>query len=223
LHAYRICLLFGTLTVWQFDHLAVWQQHDTCSHLLAQATRSDTAGFEPLTCVCVLLLREDGLLTNSSALYNGYGLGDDWFEGALLRPDLVLSDVARAINSSNVPQASSASSGSFLLLCTDMTKRESQDQNLQSAVKTWLWISSVRSMNAVLPESLLHLVSLQAMRLTRMTKGLSLPSGDVHTFPQTQAVLSLQLTAESNMYAYCSSIQACLYSPHILHPNNCSA
>ena len=48
--------------------------------------------------------REDGLLTNSSALYSGYGLGDDWFEGALLRPDLVLSDVARAINSSNVPQ-----------------------------------------------------------------------------------------------------------------------
>ncbi|DBA71969.1 hypothetical protein WJX79_005778 [Trebouxia sp. C0005] len=50
------------------------------------------------------VFREDGLLTNSSALYNGYGLGDDWFEGALLRPDLVLSDVARAINSSNVPQ-----------------------------------------------------------------------------------------------------------------------
>ncbi|KAL0043795.1 hypothetical protein WJX82_001269 [Trebouxia sp. C0006] len=50
------------------------------------------------------VFREDGLLTNSSALYNGDGLGDDWFEGALLRPDLVLSDVARAINSSNVPQ-----------------------------------------------------------------------------------------------------------------------
>lgn len=64
----------------------------------------------------LLLLREDGLLTNSSALYNGYGLGDDWFEGALLRPDLVLSDVARAINSSNVPQASNSSSRSRLLL-----------------------------------------------------------------------------------------------------------
>jgi len=74
--------------------------------------------------VCVLLLREDGLLTNSSALYNGYGLGDDWFEGALLRPDIVLSDVARAINSSNIPQASSSSSGSFLLLDTDVTKRD---------------------------------------------------------------------------------------------------
>ena len=68
-----------------------------------------------MTLVC-LFLREDGLLTNSSALYNGYGLGDDWFEGALLRPDLVLSDVARAINSSNVPQASTSSPGPFLLL-----------------------------------------------------------------------------------------------------------
>lgn len=82
-----------------------------------------------------MLLREDGLLTNSSALYNGYGLGDDWFEGALLRPDLVLSDVARAINSSNVPQASSSFCASFLLLCTDVTKRESHNQGLESAVE----------------------------------------------------------------------------------------
>lgn len=74
--------------------------------------------------MCVLLAREDGLLTNSSALYSGYGLGDDWFEGALLRPDIVLSDVARTINSSNVPQASNSSSASFLPLCTDMTKRD---------------------------------------------------------------------------------------------------
>jgi len=91
----------------------------------------------------LLLLREDGLLTNSSALYNGYGLGDDWFEGALLRPDLVLSDVARAINSSNVPQASTSSSRSCLLLYTDMTKEESQNQSLWSALKIWFWIHVV--------------------------------------------------------------------------------
>ena len=43
--------------------------------------------------------REDGLNSNSSI-----GIGSDWFEGALVRPDLVLSDVARALNSSAVPQ-----------------------------------------------------------------------------------------------------------------------
>ena len=47
-----------------------------------------------------LLCREDGLNSNSSAA----GIGSDWFEGALVRPDIVLSDVARAINSSNVPK-----------------------------------------------------------------------------------------------------------------------
>ncbi len=28
-----LALLFGTLTVWQFDQLAIWQQHDTRGHL----------------------------------------------------------------------------------------------------------------------------------------------------------------------------------------------
>ncbi len=60
--------------------------------------------------------REDGLLTNSTALYNGYGLGDDWFEGALLRPDIVLSDVARAINSSSVPMVGDSLCGMLVLL-----------------------------------------------------------------------------------------------------------
>ena len=44
--------------------------------------------------------REDGLNSNSSVA----GIGSDWFEGALVRPDLVLSDMARALNSSAVPQ-----------------------------------------------------------------------------------------------------------------------
>ncbi|KAL3130726.1 hypothetical protein ABBQ38_000073 [Trebouxia sp. C0009 RCD-2024] len=43
--------------------------------------------------------REDGWNANSSVA----GIGSDWFEGALVRPDLVLSDVARALNSSAVP------------------------------------------------------------------------------------------------------------------------
>ena len=51
-------------------------------------------------CMLHLLCREDGLNSNSSAA----GIGSDWFEGALVRPDIVLSDVARAINSSNVPK-----------------------------------------------------------------------------------------------------------------------
>lgn len=46
--------------------------------------------------------REDGLLSNSSIS----GIGLDWFEGALVRPDNVLSDVAHAINSSSVPKVS---------------------------------------------------------------------------------------------------------------------
>lgn len=70
-------------------------------NLTSNATSNATYPFLQNSAV----FREDGLLTNSSALYSGYGLGDDWFEGALLRPDLVLSDIARAINSSNVPQS----------------------------------------------------------------------------------------------------------------------
>lgn len=46
-----------------------------------------------------VLYREDGWNANSSVA----GIGSDWFEGALVRPDLVLSDVARALNSSAVP------------------------------------------------------------------------------------------------------------------------
>ena len=49
--------------------------------------------------------REDGLNSNSS-----FGIGSDWFEGALVRPDLVLSDVANALNSSAVPQVCKAHS-----------------------------------------------------------------------------------------------------------------
>lgn len=45
-----------------------------------------------------LWYREDGLLSNSSSS----GIGLDWFEGALVRPDNVLSDVAHAINASSV-------------------------------------------------------------------------------------------------------------------------
>ena len=44
--------------------------------------------------------REDGLNSNSSLA----GIGSDWFEGALVRPDQVLSDMARALNSSAVPK-----------------------------------------------------------------------------------------------------------------------
>ena len=44
--------------------------------------------------------REDGWNSNSSVL----GIGSDWFEGALVRPDLVLSDVARALNSTAIPK-----------------------------------------------------------------------------------------------------------------------
>lgn len=58
--------------------------------------------------------REDGLNSNSSS-----GIGSDWFEGALVRPDLVLSDVARALNSSAVPQVCIAHS-----LSTPWTKLE---------------------------------------------------------------------------------------------------
>ena len=49
--------------------------------------------------------REDGLNSNISSV-----IGSDWFEGALVRPDLVLSDVARALNSSAVPQVCKAHS-----------------------------------------------------------------------------------------------------------------
>ena len=49
--------------------------------------------------------REDGLNSNISG-----SIGSDWFEGALVRPDLVLSDVARALNSSAIPQVRKARS-----------------------------------------------------------------------------------------------------------------
>lgn len=42
------------------------------------------------------VFREDGLLSYSDAA--GYGL--DWFEGAIARPDAVLTDVVRAANPS---------------------------------------------------------------------------------------------------------------------------
>ncbi len=33
-----MALLFGILTGWQFDHLAIGQQHDTCSRLYVGTT-----------------------------------------------------------------------------------------------------------------------------------------------------------------------------------------
>jgi hypothetical protein len=45
------------------------------------------------------VFREDGLLSNGTS---GYGL--DWFEGALIRPDKVLTDMVRAVQPKSLPK-----------------------------------------------------------------------------------------------------------------------
>ena len=70
-------------------HLSICHLKPSVSHPIQHPQSNSTVWY-----------REDGWNSNSSVA----GIGSDWFEGALVRPDLVLSDIARALNSSAVPK-----------------------------------------------------------------------------------------------------------------------